>query len=150
MSRSRTGQKSIPRRKHRKGWGWLAGIGLVVLAAVVIPSLLADAPLPEGTPAEVSVTEAYRKYSEGVFVLDVRTIEEWDEFHIPGTTLIPLDELPTRLDELPAGVEIVVVCRSGNRSQQGRDILAAAGFDEVSSMAGGVNAWRSAGYPVEP
>jgi len=42
-----------------------------------------------------------------------------------------------------------VVCRSGNRSQEGRDILLEAGFEDVTSMAGGVLDWREAGYPVE-
>ena len=100
-------------------------------------------------PSEISVDEAYQKYQQGTFLLDVRTPEEWDEFHAPDTTLIPLDELEMRLDELPEGEEIVVVCRSGNRSQVGRDILLANGFDQTTSMAGGLKAWRAAGYPVE-
>jgi rhodanese-related sulfurtransferase len=41
----------------------------------------------------------------------------------------------------------VVVCRSGNRSQAGRDILLQAGFN-VTSMSGGLNEWRASGYPV--
>jgi len=80
--------------------------------------------------------------------LDVRTPEEWVDFHAPNSTLIPLDELESRVNELPRDQEIVVVCRSGNRSQVGRDILRNAGFDQVSSMSGGLNAWRSAGYPT--
>jgi rhodanese-related sulfurtransferase len=50
------------------------------------------------------------------------------------------------VNELPRDQEIVVVCRSGNRSQQGRDILLQAGFTQVTSMAGGLSQWRSAGY----
>lgn len=83
-------------------------------------------------------------------VLDVRTVEEWNEFHAPNTTLIPLDELASRVDEVPRDREIVVVCRSGNRSQQGRDILLNAGFEKVTSMTGGLNEWRARGYPIEP
>jgi rhodanese-related sulfurtransferase len=100
-------------------------------------------------PAEISVGEAFEKYQDGVFLLDVRTQQEWDEYHAPDTTLIPLDELEHRLDELPENEEIVVVCRSGNRSQTGRDILRTNGFDQSTSMAGGLNAWRTAGYPIE-
>jgi len=100
-------------------------------------------------PDEISVDEAYAKYQAGTFLLDVRTPEEWADFHVPNTTWIPLDELPDRLKELPTDQEIVVVCRSGNRSQKGRDILRQAGFTQVSSMAGGLNQWRDAGYPVE-
>jgi rhodanese-related sulfurtransferase len=82
--------------------------------------------------------------------LDVRTQEEWNEFHAPNTTLIPLDQLASRLNEVPTDREIVVVCRSGNRSQQGRDILLNAGFEQVTSMTGGLNEWQASGYPVEP
>jgi len=101
-------------------------------------------------PREISVSEAFTKYQNGTFVLDVRTQEEWDEYHAPNTTLIPLDQLPNRLTELPKDKEIVIVCRSGNRSAQARDILVNAGFTQVTSMKGGLTEWRSSGYPVEP
>ena len=100
------------------------------------------------TGSEISVDEAYQKYQAGTFVLDVRTPEEWDEYHAPNTTLIPLDELPNRLSELPKDQEIVVVCRSGNRSQEGREILLEAGFN-ATSMAGGLKEWYAKGYPIE-
>ena len=103
-----------------------------------------------GFPATVGVSEAYTLYQNGAFVLDVRTVEEWNEFHAPNTTLIPLDQLPARLNEIPRDRQVVVVCRSGNRSQQGRDILLNAGFQQVTSMTGGLNEWRASGYPVEP
>jgi rhodanese-related sulfurtransferase len=99
---------------------------------------------------DISVSEAYNLYQNGAFVLDVRTQEEWNEFHAPNTTLIPLDQLATRINEVPRDRQIVVVCRSGNRSQQGRDILLNAGFERVTSMTGGLNEWRVSGYPVEP
>ena len=98
---------------------------------------------------QISVDEAHDLYQDGVFFLDVRTPEEWDEFHAPDTTLIPLDQLENRLGELPEGEPIVVVCRSGNRSQVGRDILRANGFEETTSMAGGLREWMASGYPIE-
>ena len=98
-------------------------------------------------PASVSVHDAYQMYTDGTFVLDVRTVEEWNEYHAPNTTLIPLDELAAAVNELPKDQPIVVVCRSGNRSQTGRDILLGAGFN-ATSMTGGLNAWRDSGYPV--
>jgi rhodanese-related sulfurtransferase len=99
---------------------------------------------------DISVDEAYSMYQNGAFVLDVRTVEEWNEYHAPNTTLIPLDELASRVNEVPRDKEIVVVCRSGNRSQQGRDILLNAGFEQVTSMTGGLNEWRTKGYPIVP
>jgi rhodanese-related sulfurtransferase len=98
----------------------------------------------------ISVSDAYNLYQNDAFVLDVRTQEEWNEYHVPNTTLIPLDQLPSRLGEVPRDRQVVVVCRSGNRSQQGRDILLSAGFEQVTSMSGGLNEWRASGYPIEP
>lgn len=103
-----------------------------------------------GLPSTISVSEAHTLYQNGAFVLDVRTQEEWNEFHAPNTTLIPLDQLASRLSEVPRDRQVVVVCRSGNRSQQGRDILLNAGFEQVTSMTGGLTEWRASGYPVEP
>ncbi len=100
-------------------------------------------------PKEVSVTEAAGLREAGAFMLDVREPYEWDEYHIPGAVLVPLGELENRLSELPQDQEIVVVCRSGNRSAVGRDILLAAGFQDVTSMAGGMNRWKAAGFDVE-
>ncbi|MBE0672686.1 MAG: rhodanese-like domain-containing protein [Anaerolineales bacterium] len=97
---------------------------------------------------EVNVDKAYEMYQSGVFVVDVRTQEEWDEYHAPNTTLIPLDQLQNRLNELPKDQEILVVCRSGNRSQEGRDILLAAGYN-ATSMTGGLKEWYAKGYPIE-
>ncbi len=81
-------------------------------------------------------------------MLDVREQSEWDTVHIPGAALIPLGSLADNLKVVPKGVEVVVVCRSGNRSQKGRDILLAAGYKQVTSMAGGINQWSAAGYPT--
>ncbi len=99
-------------------------------------------------PAEISVAEAADQREQGAFILDVRQPEEWQQFHIPGATLIPLGELPNRLNEVPKDRPVVVVCRTGHRSAQGRDILLNAGFTQVTSMAGGVTEWQAQGLPV--
>lgn len=130
-------------------------IAIVLFAALVVFILLQSAGSRGGAATtalapEISVAEANTLYQNGAFVLDVRTVEEWNEFHAPNTTLIPLDQLASRVSEVPRDREIVVVCRSGNRSQQGRDILLSAGFTNVTSVAGGLNEWRAAGYPIEP
>lgn len=126
-------------------WG---GLGLIALIAVVWIVLGGSSNTGSNLPSEISVSEALAKRDSGAFILDVRQPEEWNEAHIPDSTLIPLDQLPKRVSELPKDQEIVVVCRSGNRSAQGRDILLEAGFANVTSMAGGLNQWRTAGYPT--
>ncbi len=138
-------------RTPKSQLGVLAVVALVIILLVLWGNSRAKRNnTPASLPPEISVSEAYTKYQNGAFLLDVRTQEEWNDFHAPNTTLIPLDQLPARLNELPRDREIVVVCRSGNRSQQGRDILLNAGFQQVTRMQGGLNEWRASGYPVEP
>ena len=128
-----------------------AQIGVLIVVALIIYLILQSAGGNRtGLPATVSASEAHTLYQNGAYVLDVRTPEEWNEFHAPNTTLIPLDQLPSRLNEVPRDRQIVVVCRSGNRSQEGRDILLGAGFEQVTSMTGGLNEWRASGFPIEP
>lgn len=103
----------------------------------------------ETLPAQISVEEAAQKQSEGAYLLDVREVSEWEEMHIQGAELVPLGQLATRLDQIPTDREIVVVCRSGKRSAEGRDILLEAGFSQVTSMTGGMNAWKASGLPTE-
>lgn len=131
----------------RKPAGQIAVVAVVALVIYLIASS-AGGGVSTVQAKEISVDEAYALYQAGTFVLDVRTQEEWDEYHAPNTTLIPLDQLPNRLSELPKDREIVVVCRSGNRSQEGRDILLDAGFN-ATSMAGGLKEWYAKGYPIE-
>lgn len=124
----------------------LALVAFVVFIVFLIASANSGG---SGLAGEVNVDQAYQMYQQSnTFVVDVRTQEEWDEYHAPNTTLIPLDELPNRLNEIPKDKEILVVCRSGNRSQQGRDILLQAGFN-ATSMAGGLKEWYARGFPVE-
>jgi len=130
-------------------WGLIAVVFVAVIAAfAVLPGLLQPRSAA-ALPADISVQRAYQLREQGAFILDVRTQEEWDQSHVPGATLIPLDELPNRLGEVPQDQEVVVMCRSGNRSQAGRDILRQAGFEQVTSMSGGINQWSAAGYPTE-
>ena len=129
----------------------LVQLGVVVALALVVFLIvtLSGGAKTGGMPSTISVNEAFQKYNQGIFLLDVRRQDEWDAYHVVNTTLIPLDELPNRLSELPRDKEIVVICHSGNRSSQGRDILLNAGFTQVTSMEGGLIAWNNAGYPLE-
>jgi len=125
-------------------WMWI-GIGLFILLSVAVVGLFVrKSPIP----AELTVNQAYSMYREGAFFLDVRTPAEWNKMHIPNTNLIPLDELSLRLKEVPKEREIVVVCRSGNRSLKARNLLKRAGYINVTSMVGGIREWLLAGHPV--
>jgi rhodanese-related sulfurtransferase len=126
-------------------WGLAAALVIGLAAVGLILQRTAGA---STLPSEIPVAEAAAKKDAGAFLLDVRQPDEWNDFHIAGSTLIPLDQLPARLNELPKDQEIVVVCRTGHRSAEGRDILLNAGFTQVTSMTGGLTQWKAAGYPT--
>lgn len=128
-------------------WIWAIVVVAFIALVVLVVSQLKPA-AQAGYPGEVTIAQAAEKREQGAFILDVREPQEWQQVHIPGATLIPLGELSSRVNEVPKDREVVVVCRSGNRSATGRDILLGAGFTRVTSMAGGVTQWQSQGLPV--
>jgi rhodanese-related sulfurtransferase len=136
-------------------------VGLVIFAVILIifiamlgqqPAAVSNSPTtPAGLPNEISVDEAYKLYQgNSAYFLDVRERSEWDAFHIPKTTLLPLGQMAALADKFPKDKPIIVVCASGIRSAQGRDILKQAGYANVTSMTGGLTAWKAKGFPLEP
>jgi rhodanese-related sulfurtransferase len=127
---------------------WLLIAFAIFALLLALPSCAPAAPTTEALAKEVTVSQAASLRDAGAFVLDVREQEEWNAFHIPGATLIPLGQLQSRLSEVPKDKQILVVCRTGHRSANGRDVLLAAGYPQVTSMAGGVTEWQSQGLPT--
>ncbi len=83
-------------------------------------------------------------------VVDVRTPEEFAAGHLRDAKNIPLADLATRIGELEKSKarSVVVVCQTGARADKAVRRLAAAGFDDVVSLDGGLTAWQAAGLPV--
>ena len=144
MAKQRRRKVQQKKKNNLLLWGVIALIVLGAAIWLVTRGTTASSSLPH----EISVADALAKKNAGAFILDVRQQDEWNDFHIAGSTLIPLDQLPSRLRELPKNQEVVVVCRTGHRSTQGRDILLNAGFTQVMSMTGGLMQWKAAGYPT--
>lgn len=136
---------------------WISGVLLMLTLAACggaeANTAVAD-PAPEidvaalGPDIDVQ-TVAEIKDRNDVLVLDVREQWEYDEGHIPNVTLIPMNEIPNRLDEIPTDKEVVVTCRSGNRSGQVADFLRQQGYTNIHNMTGGILDWQAAGLPVE-
>jgi len=98
-------------------------------------------------PAELEETLSA---SDAPLLLDVRTPEEFAGGHIEGALLVPVAELPDRLDQL-GGYEdrgVVVYCERGGRANQALDILAEAGFHNLVILDGSMSRWREEGLPV--
>jgi rhodanese-related sulfurtransferase len=129
----------------------IALLGQQPTASQVTPAMT-NTPVVSGTlPDEISVEAAYQLYqSNGAYFLDVRERSEWDVLHIPKTTLLPLGQVAALLDKFPKDKPIILVDATGTRSAQARDLLKQAGYTNVTSLTGGVTAWKAQGYPLEP
>lgn len=115
--------------------------GLLPTAPTWGPVVTTYAGLPEIDPAWVA------SHRDAVHVLDVRAAAEWDGElgHVPGSQLIPLDELRARAGEVPRDRPVVVLCQTGRRSGMATVILKKAGLSDVANVAGGLVRWRAEG-----
>jgi sulfur-carrier protein adenylyltransferase/sulfurtransferase len=107
----------------------------------IAPEAPQAAPVKNGIP-QLGVKEFKRRRDAGedLFLLDVREPYEYKIAEIGGT-LIPQNDVPQRLKEIPRDREVVVHCRSGGRSQKIAEFLKQAGYEKVVNLAGGILAW---------
>ena len=103
--------------------------------------------VPEITPVELKQLIDEDKMP---VLIDVREPHEFEICRIPGSTLIPLGEVPARMNELNSADEIVVHCRSGARSAQAVDFMMKAGFRKIRNLQGGILAWSDQVDPSVP
>ena len=103
--------------------------------------------IPEITPAEV---KKKMDAHEPFVLIDVREPHEYQICRIPGSKLIPLGEVPKRMNELDSADEIVVHCKSGMRSAKAVDLLMKSGFLKIHNLKGGILAWSDQVDPSVP
>ena len=96
---------------------------------------------------EITVAELPARLASGRALVDVRHHEEFNEVHVPGAVLIPLDTVVARLEDIRAMGSVDVICRSGQRSHRAAEYLRAHGID-AANVAGGTLAWIAAGEPL--
>ncbi len=100
--------------------------------------------------AEVNVQEAYRRMQEeNAVLLDVREANELREAAVPGALHIPLGQLAQKGSTLPKDRDLLVLCRSGNRSSLATEMLQKNGFERAANVTGGIIAWHQARLPIE-
>ena len=112
------------------------------------PPVAQEAP----TSGVIDVVEVKQKLDRGddFTLIDVREPHEYQIAKIPGSILIPLGQLPNRLQELDKNADIVAHCKSGGRSQKAVDLLKQSGFQNVRNMTGGILAWSDKVDPTVP
>ena len=103
--------------------------------------------IPEITPVELKQKmDAHQPF----VLIDVREPHEYQICRIPGSKLIPLGEVPTRMNELDSADEIVVHCKSGMRSARAVELLMKSGFGKIHNLKGGILAWSDQVDPSVP
>jgi len=99
------------------------------------------------TLPSVDVATARDLVRDGAVLLDVRESSEWNVGHAPQAVHLPLGRIDEASTKVGGGKQVVVVCRSGNRSLSATKALISMGYDAVN-LAGGMTAWAQAGGQV--
>jgi hydroxyacylglutathione hydrolase len=86
--------------------------------------------------------------NEELFILDVRSNEEWDSGHIEGAKHIYVGHVKDNLDQVPKYCQVVVYCGSGRRSNIAASVLKKNGYNKIFNVLGSMSAWKNAGYEV--
>jgi rhodanese-related sulfurtransferase len=123
----------------------LLAISILILAACAAPASTAGTSALISPASYVDQFGADQSFDEHI-LLDVRTPEEFANGHIPGAININVEELSTRMSEIPSDLPVVVYCRSGNRSATAAAMLSGQGYTVYD--LGGIIDWQAAGLPV--
>jgi len=138
--------------KHAQGWL------LVAMGALAVPVALAGDPAQPASKtaaaaavrpmSQEALLQHLAQHPEHLFLLDVRTPQEFAEGHIAGAVNVPYDQIAARLAEVPKDKDVVLYCRSGRRAGIAADVLAANGYTRLSHLEGDMIAWTEKGRPV--
>jgi len=100
--------------------------------------------MSDSYPLELSVEETKRLLNEKpgeIVLIDVREPHEWELCHIEGAEPIPMRQIPGHVGALPKDKHLLIHCHHGGRSMRVTQFLRANGYEAVSNVAGGIDAW---------
>jgi len=92
-------------------------------------------------PLEVDVASAAELFRAGTLLIDVREPNEVAVVQIAGNKHIPIRDVPARTAEIPRDRQVLILCHHGGRSARVTQFLRSAGWDNVTNVAGGIDAW---------
>jgi rhodanese-related sulfurtransferase len=115
--------------------------------AASAPAVAASASPPLISPQ--ALLERQAKKDQSLFVLDVRTPQEYAAGHVPGAVNVPYDQVALHLAEIPKDKDVVIYCRSGRRTGLAAAVLEANGYAKLKHLQGDMAAWLQDGRPVE-
>jgi rhodanese-related sulfurtransferase len=96
----------------------------------------------------ISAAQARDEVRDGAQLVDVREKSEWQVGHAPQAIHIPVSAVSSKINRIKEDRQVIVVCRSGNRSRGVVSTLRKQGYDNVVNLAGGMRAWQNAGGSV--
>ncbi len=105
-----------------------------------------------GSTASITVLDAWERVKAPkttAMIIDVREAWEFQQGHARGARNIPLSQLGKRLSEMPDDRDILLICRSGNRSLQAAKFLQQQDVERVMNVSGGMLSWEMHRLPVE-
>jgi len=97
---------------------------------------------------EVDLESFEAAWRDGGTVLDVRNLDEYEEKHVPGAVLVPLPELGDRIDEVPDGRPLYVICARGGRSRSAAEAMRLQLGWQVLNVSEGTEGWAASGRPL--
>ena len=118
------------------------------MMALLAVTALAGEPVVVPRISQETLLERQARNDTALFILDVRTPEEFAAGHVPGAVNVSHEQLAHRLAEVPRGKDVVVYCRSGRRSQIAAGILASNGFERVLQLEGDMLDWQAKARPI--
>lgn len=98
-------------------------------------------------PSTVSALNSALNKGDRVVVVDVRTVSEFRSGHIAGALNIPMDEIESRISDIPPGIPVVLVCQSGRRAEITKGLTAGV-LDKTVCLEGGMDSWLAEGRPI--
>ena len=118
---------------------------------IIIPIIILAASLAFAASKDIVSSEAKNLMAKNkqIFLLDVRTPEEYRQGHLRGAVLIPMGEMERRIAEVPGNRPVLVYCAGGSRSRAVANFLAERGYRSVYNMSDGIVGWYRNGMPVE-
>jgi rhodanese-related sulfurtransferase len=120
-----------------------------LLLAMVMVCLAWTLALAGAKDITAKEAKALMEKNKNVFLLDVRTPQENSQGKLPGTVLIPINEIERRIAEVPKNKTIMVYCAVGSRSKPVAEFLSRSGYREVYNMTDGIVGWYRSGFPIQ-
>jgi rhodanese-related sulfurtransferase len=114
---------------------------LIIIIGIGVFSLFNQSSNPVKEITTTELKEQMKADQTAVYV-DVREVDEFEDGHVEGMKNMPLSSFAETHEELPKDKEIVLMCRSGNRSMQAAEFLTQQGYTIVTNVAGGMLSWE--------